>query len=158
VIGVSERSCGPDGSFIVRVSLPNDAKYDVTVADPAVEGDEERLAWYFEEHLRFPFLDQDWDDDAVRRLRAYGQRLFDQVFGGDAAGDYQMLARQGFDGCRLQVQGTAAFHRLHWEALYDPQLPDPAVLRLPVTRRVDLPLPGFTLPPEWPTLNILVAS
>ncbi|GLW28385.1 CHAT domain-containing tetratricopeptide repeat protein [Actinoplanes regularis] len=158
VIGVSEQSCGPDGSFVVRVSFPDATEFEVTVSDPAVPGDEERLAWYFEEHLRFPFLDQDWHDDAVQRLREYGQRLFEQVFGGQSAGDYRSLARRGFDGCRLQVRGTAAFHRLHWEALFDPELPVPAVLRLPVTRRVDLPARGFELPPERPTLNILVVT
>ncbi|BAL89598.1 hypothetical protein AMIS_43780 [Actinoplanes missouriensis 431] len=158
VIGVSERSREPDGSFVVRVSFPDATEYEVAVVDPAVAGDEERLAWYFEEHLRFPFLDQDWDDDAVERLQAYGQRLFDQIFGGPAAADYRALARRGFDGCRLQVQGSAAFHRLHWEALFDPELPVPAVLRLPVTRRVDLPSRGFELPPERPTLNILVVT
>ncbi|MEV4643240.1 CHAT domain-containing protein, partial [Actinoplanes sp. NPDC049548] len=158
LVRVSERSCGPDGSFVARVSFPDGTEHEVTVVDPAGEGDEERLAWYFEEHLRFPFLDQDWHDDAVRRLRDYGQRLFDQVFGGDVAGDYRLLARQGFDGCRLQVTGSAAFHRLHWEALYDPQLPVPAVLRLPVTRQVDRIPPGFVLPPERPTLNILVVT
>ncbi|MEV4640353.1 tetratricopeptide repeat protein [Actinoplanes sp. NPDC049548] len=158
LIHVSERSCNSDGSFVARVSFPDGTVHEVTVVDPAVEGDEERLAWYFEEHLRFPFLDQDWHDDAERRLRDYGQRLFGQLFGGDAAGDYRMLARQGFDGCRLQVTGSAAFHRLHWEALYDPQLPVPTVLRLSVTRRVDSAPPGFVLPPERPTLNILVVT
>ncbi|GID93728.1 tetratricopeptide repeat protein [Amorphoplanes digitatis] len=158
VIGVAERSCGADGSFVVRVSFPDATDHDVVVTDPAVDGDEDRLAWYFEEHLRFPFLDQDWDDDAVRRLRAYGQRLFEQVFGGAAAIGYRTLAQRGFDGCRLEVRGTAAFHRLHWEALFDPQLPVPAVLRLPVTRRVDLAPPGFELPPERSTLNILVVT
>ncbi|MET8148566.1 tetratricopeptide repeat protein [Actinoplanes sp. NPDC049668] len=158
VIGVSERSRRADGSYLVRVSFPDSAEHEVVVADPAVDGDEDRLAWYFEEHLRFPFLDQDWDDDAVRRLRAYGQRLFEQVFGGAAAGGYRALAQRGFDGCRLEVRGTAAFHRLHWEALFDPQLPVPAVLRLPVTRRVDLAPPGFELPPERSTLNILVVT
>ncbi len=155
---VSERSGGPDGSFVARVVFPDATEHEITVADPAEAGDEDRLVWYFEEHLRFPFLDQDLVLDAERRLRAYGQRLFEQVFGGAVAGDYRSLARKGFDGCRLVVQGTAAFHRLHWEALYDPELPVPAVLRLPVTRRVDLTPPGFELPPERPTLNILVVT
>ncbi len=158
VINVLERSCQADGSFVVRVSFPEAADYEVTVSDPAEDGDEERLAWYFEEHLRFPFLDRDWAEDAVRRLRAYGERLFGQLFAGPPAADYRILARRGFDGCRLQVQGSAAFHRLHWEALHDPQLPVPAVLRLPVTRRVDLTPPGFELPTERSTLNILVVT
>ncbi|MFG2109703.1 tetratricopeptide repeat protein [Micromonospora chersina] len=134
------------------------AEYEVTITDPAEPGDEARLAWYFEEHLRFPFLDRDWAEDAVRRLRAYGERLFNQVFAGDCALDYRTLARRGFDGCRLEVTGSAAFHRLHWEALYDPELPLPAVMRLPVTRRVDLSRAGFELPPARSTLNILVVT
>ncbi|MEU0548763.1 tetratricopeptide repeat protein [Micromonospora sp. NPDC005979] len=157
-ISVSERSCQRDGSFVARVSFPGVAEYEVTVTDPAEPGDEARLAWYFEEHLRFPFLDRDWAEDAVRRLRAYGERLFTQVFTGAGAGHYRTLARRGFDGCRLEVTGSAAFHRMHWEALYDPELPVPAVMRMPVTRRVDLTPAGFELPPERSTLNILVVT
>ncbi|KXK60422.1 hypothetical protein AWW66_18985 [Micromonospora rosaria] len=158
VIRVTERSRRPDGAFVTRVSFADTTEFEGVLTDPAEPGDEERFAWYFEEHLRFPFLDRDLAEDAEQRLRAYGERLFGQVFAGEAITHYRALARRGFDGCQLQVQGSAAFHRLHWEALYDPALRVPSVLRLPVTRRVDLPSPGFELPPPPSTLNILVVT
>ncbi|GGL96742.1 tetratricopeptide repeat protein [Micromonospora yangpuensis] len=158
VIHVAERSQRSDGAFVTRVSFGDATEFEVVLTDPAEPGDEERFAWYFEEHLRFPFLDRDLAEDAEQRLRAYGERLFGQVFTGEAMTHYRALARRGFDGCRLQVQGSAAFHRLHWEALCDPALRVPSVLRLPVTRRVDLPSVGFELPPPPSTLNILVVT
>ncbi|MEU0547052.1 tetratricopeptide repeat protein [Micromonospora sp. NPDC005979] len=158
VIKISERSRAADGSFIAWVSFGDGAEYEVTITDPAGDGDENRLGWYFEEHLRFPFLDKDLAREAVEQLRAYGERLFRQVFAGDALVDYRVVARRGFDGYRVQVRGSAAFHRLHWEALYDPGLPVPMAIRLPIVRCVYLTPSGFDLPPQRPTLNILVVT
>ena len=80
------------------------------------------LAWYFEEHLRYPFLDKDRERQAVRLIAGYGQGLFGQVFGGAASHDYRRLRERAFDGCRMEVSGSAGLHRLHWEALRDPEL------------------------------------
>ena len=60
-----------------------------------------------------------------------------QVFGGQASHDYRTLRDRAFDGCRVEVSGSAALHRLHWEALRDPALGVPLAIRVPVTRRVD---------------------
>ena len=49
-------------------------------------------------------------------------------------------------------------HRLHWEALRDPDLPAPLAVRLPVTRRVERLGSKFDLPADRPTLNILVVT
>jgi hypothetical protein len=83
VVRLAERGPNPDGSFQVRVSFGDTAEYDVTVADPAGQNGEARLAWYFEEHLRYPFLDKDLET-AVQEIIAYGQALFNQVLGGTA--------------------------------------------------------------------------
>ncbi len=155
---VSEREQRPDGSFAARVAFGDGAEYDVDVADPADAAGEKELAWYFEEHLRFPFLDGDRERAAVERIAAYGQALFAQVFGGAAAYDYRRCREVAFDGCRLEVSGSAAFHRLHWEALRDPEADAPLAVRLPVTRRVDRLASKFELPPERATLNILVVT
>ena len=109
----------------------------VRVSDPADTGTEKLLAWYFEEHLRFPFLDKDLERQAVardRRVRA--GRCSGRCFGGEANHDYRKLRERAFDGCRIEVSGSAALHRLHWEALRDPDLDAPLAVRLPVTRRV----------------------
>ena len=75
VVRLAERGPNPDGSFRVRVRFGDAAGYDVTVADPADQNGEARLAWYFEEHLRYPFLDKDLEQEAVRQIAAYGEAL-----------------------------------------------------------------------------------
>ena len=84
VVRLAERGQNEDGSFRVRVSFGDSAEYDVDVADPAEKEGEGRLAWYFEEHLRYPFLDKDLEQAAVRQISAYGEALFSRVFGGAA--------------------------------------------------------------------------
>jgi hypothetical protein len=91
VVRLAEQSQNPDGSFRIRVSFGDAAQYDVTVADPADQAGEARLAWYFEEHLRYPFLDKDLEQDATGRIVAYGAALFQQVFGGLASQRYRAL-------------------------------------------------------------------
>ena len=158
VIRVSESAAHPDGSFAARVAFDNAAEYDVTVRDPADPAAEKLLAWYFEEHLRFPFLDKDLERRAVEQLAGYGRSLFGQVLAGSAAHDYRVLRDRSFDGCRLEVTGSAAFHLLHWEALRDPDMDTPLALRLPVTRRVGQLGSKFELPPERSSLNILLVT
>jgi hypothetical protein len=157
-VRVGERGQRPDGSFTVGVVFEQGGEYEVTVADPGNPGVERELVWYFEEHLRFPFLDQDRERAAVEQISGYGQALFAQLFSGSAAFDYRWLRNEAFDGCRVEVSGSAAFHRLHWEALRDPEMDTPLALRLPVTRRVDNQSSKFDLPGEQATLNILVVT
>jgi tetratricopeptide (TPR) repeat protein len=149
-----------DGSstFRVKVSFGEEAEYEVTVTDPGDEATEKLLAWYFEEHLRFPFLDKDLERQAVRQIGEYGAVLFGQVFGAEAGYDYRSLRASSFDGCRIEVSGSAALHRLHWEALRDPELPGPLAVRLPVTRRVSGQPSKFVVHHDLPTLNILVVT
>ena len=157
-IQISQLSAEPDGSFVVRVSFGDEAGYETRVSDPATEGIERLLAWYFEEHLRFPFLDKELEQQAVVQLAGYGRSLFDQVFSGAASHDYRRLWAQAFDGCRLEVRGSAAFHVLHWETLWDPQMNAPLAVRLPVTRQVEGLASKFELPPERSSLNILLVT
>jgi tetratricopeptide (TPR) repeat protein len=157
-VRIGERGQRPDGSFTVGVVFELGGEYEVTVSDPGDPGVEQELVWYFEEHLRFPFLDQDRERGAVEQISAYGQALFAQLFGGDAAFDYRQLRHGGFDGCRMDISGSAGFHRLHWETLRDPELNTPLAVRLPVTRRVGNQPSKFALSGERATLNILVVT
>ncbi len=158
VIRVSESAAHPDRSFTARVAFDDAAEYDATVRHPADSDAEKLLAWYFEEHLRFPFLDKDLERQAADQLADYGRSLFGQVLAGAAAHDYRMLRDRSFDGCRLEVSGSAAFHLLHWEALRDPDMEVPLAVRLPVTRRVGPLGSKFELPPERSSLNILLVT
>src|SRR6266566_217864 len=157
VIQLIERSA-EDGRFRVRVQFP-DAEYDVDVTDPADQASEDELAWYFEEHLRYPFLDKDRERNAVQQITSYVTALFGQVFAGKPSHSYLKLRERSFDGCRLVVSGSAALHRLHWEALRDPEHPDsPLSVRLPVTRHVEAQPSQFALRDDLATLNILVVT
>jgi tetratricopeptide (TPR) repeat protein len=158
VIRLAEVSHDGDGAFGVRLSFGDDAEYTVQVTDPADAAGEAELAWYFEEHLRYPFLDKDREQQAVRQIAAYGEALFGQVFGGDASHDYRSLRERSFDGCRLEISGSAALHQLHWEALQDPDLDSPLAVRVPVTRRVGGQPSQFALPDPRPTVNIVVIT
>lgn len=112
VVKITELPGGSDGSFAARVGFGDAAEYPVTVTPPGDAAGERLLAWYFEKHLRFPFLDRDKERQAVALLREYGQALFGQVFGGAAAHDYRRLRDRSFDGCRVEVTGSAGFHLL----------------------------------------------
>ncbi len=157
-VRVTEVPGEAEGTFAARVAFGDGAEYPVTVTPPGSAAAEKLLTWYFEEHLRFPFLDRDMERQAVAALREYGVALFGQVLGGDAAYDYRQLREQGFDGCRIEVTGSAGFHRLHWEALRDPGLDGPLSVRLPVTRRVALLPSKFRVSSGQPTLNILLVT
>ena len=158
VVRITEVPGGTDGSFAAWVRFGDAAEYEASVTVPGDAAGERLLAWYFQEHLRFPFLDRDHERQAVVQLRDYGESLFAQVFGGVAAHDYRSLRERSFDGCRLEVTGSAAFHLLHWETLRDPELDGPLAVRLPVTRRVALVPSRFELPSGQPTLNILLVT
>jgi hypothetical protein len=158
-IQLGERSVRPDGSLVIRVVyVAEGVEYEVAVTDPGSADDEELLSWYFERHLRYPFLDWDRRQEAVRTLREYGMSLFTQVFDGEVGDLYRAARRRGFDDCRIEVTGSTGVHRLHWEALYDPTLDAPLATRLPITRRVDLQPARYETAGPWPTLNILVVT
>ncbi len=158
-IVIREVAASPDGVIEARVDFGQDGGADVRVADPADAEQEQLLAWYFEKHLEYPFLDKDLEEKAAAQIDAYGQALFGQVFGGEAAYGYRRARDRGFDGCRLVVEGSAAMHRLHWEALQDPDTRGGRLaLRLPVVRRVDrIPL-QFELPLGRSVVRILVIT
>ncbi|ATO84214.1 hypothetical protein ACWT_4799 [Actinoplanes sp. SE50] len=157
-IVVRELSAADDGSFAARVEFGDSGGETVTVRAPVDDGDEKLLAWYFEQHLQFPFLDRDLERQAAEVVAEYGRALFRQVFAGEARYGYRRAFDQGFQGCRLLVRGSAAFQRLHWETLCDPERGERLALRMPLVRQdTRVPLP-YRLPDPAPTLNILVVT
>ncbi|MBL7261244.1 tetratricopeptide repeat protein [Paractinoplanes lichenicola] len=158
VIAVRERSAGADGSFSVDVRV-GDAEHTAVVAGPFDAAQEQELVWYFEEHLRYPFLDWDRRDAAALAVADYGRALFGQLFADEEARhSYRKLRESGFDGCRIEVVGSAGLHRLHWETLRDPEYATPLAVRLPLTRRVTGQGTRFDLPADRAAVNILVVT
>jgi tetratricopeptide (TPR) repeat protein len=157
-IVVQEMAAAPDGSFDVRIDFGDQGGADVKVSMPSDAEAESLLAWYFEEHLRYPFLDEDLDQKAVHLVADYGRRLFEQVFAGEAGSGYRRMRDNGFEHCVLRIRGSAAFHELRWETLRDPDSDLALALRIPMARQ-DIRVPLRYPPPDpAPTLNILVVT
>lgn len=158
-VTIRELPGAADGVLRVSVDFGNGTSVEVDVRDPASAEQERLLTWYFEEHLRYPFLDGVRAGEATELVSAYGRDLFGQVFAGEAAYGFRQLRQRGFDGCRLVVEGSAAVHRLHWETLEDPDpAGGPVALRIPVTRRVGRRPVPFDLPSGRSVLRILVVT
>jgi tetratricopeptide (TPR) repeat protein len=162
IITLTERATGADGVFEAAVRFEGGGEHLVGVADPLAgnPNGERLLTWYFEEHLRYPFLDSDLERKAVALLGDYGRGLFEQVFvaNQDCAYEFRRAQDAGFDGWRLEVVGGVDFHRLHWEALRDDGTGAPLGVRVPVVRRVENADRGFDVEAQGPTLNVLVVT
>ena len=52
-------------------------EYPFTLQNPFSPEDEQRLEWYFERYLNFPFTDQVKAQAAGASVRTYGEQLFD---------------------------------------------------------------------------------
>jgi tetratricopeptide (TPR) repeat protein len=155
-IVVREVSTAQDGSFNVRVDFGDGGGGEMSVSVPDV--DEELLAWYFQEHLRYPILDKDREHEAASLIGRYGEALFRQVFSGEAAFGYRRTLDNGFDDHRLVIRGSASFHQLHWEALRDPNRDVQLALRMPLVRQDARHGLAYHLPDQVATLNILVVT
>ena len=162
VVRVTERRSVAAGSFEAWVAFDDHGDHEVRVGDPLLgePGGEELLAWYFEEHLRFPFLDRDRAAAAERLLADYGCQLFGQLFEADSdcAYGFRRARDAGFDGYQLEIVGGTDFQRLHWEALRESPQATPLGIRMPVVRRVQRPVQAFDVEAPGPTLNVLVVT
>lgn len=147
------------GGANATVSFDHGPEYPATVTDPFSQQDEELLEWYFEEYLCFPFVEEVSFQRAAASIRPYGERLFDQLFAdrkaqrayGDALG-------RGLENLCIEVKGSPEFHRLHWEALKDPELPRAFALECPLLRRNLTPPALAAEPRPADTLRILLVT
>ena len=157
LISIRERN-GPDGAN-ATVSFDGQGEYPVTVSPPFSDEEEDRLEWYFEQHLRFPFTEQVRAHAAAASVATYGERLFDQVFADrQAFGDYKAALQAGVGGLAFEIAGSPEFQRLHWEALKDPALPRAFALEAPMVRKNLKPqIVKATVQPA-PTINLLVVT
>jgi len=107
LITIRERAGGPDG----------------TNATLSFDGGA-RLEWYFEEHLRFPFVKDVEAREAAASVTRYGEALFAQVFADrQAFARYSRALQAGVGSLLFDIAGSPDFHHLHWEALKDSDLP-----------------------------------
>ncbi|WP_089718589.1 CHAT domain-containing protein, partial [Candidatus Entotheonella palauensis] len=151
------------GSFEVSpnatVQFNHRPAYPITVTPPFRPTEEERLQWYFEEHLRFPFTRQVQAAEAARSVVTYGEALFEQLFKCDPAIDaeYQAAAQQGVERIEVDIIGPPAFHQLHWEALREPGR-EPLVLHGMMVRRTQARMPSRIEMKPTSTLRVLIVT
>ena len=64
----------------------------------------------------------------------------------------------GVDTLRIKIAGSPEFHRLHWEALKDPKLPQAFALQAPMVRKNLMPQPVRATFRASPTINLLIVT
>src|SRR5256885_10457569 len=141
LIRIQERLGEQDGSNAI-VSFDHGPEYPIIINDPFIdhEGLELELEWYFEEYLKFPFIQKVRARQAAANIRTYGEILFGQVFGDqDIYAEYRGLLKTGLNDVRLEIAGSPKFHALHWEAMKDPKLVQPLALQTTMVRKNLLP-------------------
>ena len=154
LISIREHVGGNIGSN-ATLSFNHEGEYEITIRDPFSEQEEQRLEWYFEAHLRFPFLEQIKAQQAAESVTHYGEELFKQIFSDlNAYAVYKAAVQNGLNTLHFEIAGSPKFHELHWEALKDPHLPKPySIETLMVRKNFDvLPHLHSTLQPS-PTIN-----
>lgn len=132
-------------------------EYPFTLSNPFNDEAESDLAWYFEEHLRFPFTHTVRATAAAASILTYGEQLFNQIFADRRAyARYQTALQQGIATLTFEIAGSPAFHGYHWEALKDPELPQPFALQASFFRRNLAGRPVESTLRESPTINLLI--
>src|SRR5260370_14962662 len=139
------------------MSFDHGPEYTMTVSDPFTKEEDAELEWYFEEHLRFPFLNQVRAQQAAESITRYGERLFEQVFADRGSYvEYRQCIQNGLDILQIEVMGSPQFHRWHWEALKDPKLPKALVLYGTMVRKNRVPQTLKASVRPSPTINLLI--
>jgi len=100
--------------------------HDLFLHDPFSAIDEEEVDWFFQRYSRFPLADTVRAENVVKAIEDYGKSLFRQTIGAVSSSStskrYCDLRKEGcLDELCIEVTGSAAFQRLHWEALRDDQ-------------------------------------
>jgi hypothetical protein len=158
MISIREHGARANGAN-ATISFDGQGEYPVTISDPFTEEEEVRLEWYFEEYLRFPFVKQVEAQSAAASITAYGEALFHQIFANpEAYACYKEALRAGLNTIQLEVAGSPEFHRLHWEALKDPNPPQPLTLHAVMVRKNLIPQPMRAVLRPSPTINLLIIA
>ncbi len=158
VIRVREQPGGL-GSSNATVSFDYGPEYPSTLHNPFSEPEEKLLEWYFERYVSFPFNKERDAQRAAKSITDYGERLFKQIFADPGAFiSYRQCIQAGLNTLQLEIAGSPEFHRLHWEALKDPQLPQPLALHAPVVRKNLVPQVLSAAVRPSPTINLLLVT
>jgi tetratricopeptide (TPR) repeat protein len=158
LISIRENT-GETDNANATVRFDHGSEYPISISSPFAEEDELHLSWYFEHYPYQTLPDHARAQEVVERITHYGELLFQQVFAEpDVLNQYHASIAAGLEHVRLEIIGSPAFHRLHWETLKDPVHPQP----LAQTARMVRNVPSYhslhiTLFPA-PSINVLVVS
>lgn len=143
-----------------ELSFDGEPGFPVTIENPFSAAEEERLAWYFEKWLTFPFTDGVKAAEAAASVRRYGETLFAQTIASDerAYSRYRQALAQGVATLHFQIIGDPSFHGLHWEALWDPDRGRPLTLDATIIRSGIEPLSHTVTVKESGTINLLLVT
>src|SRR5262249_30476925 len=145
--------------YTAFVIFDGGVRYPCQIRDPFAgeTQQEEELEWYFETYLTFPFTPQVRAHNAAASIRAYGISLFTQIFADPRALlQYRQAIEPGLHAIQIEIDGTSFFHRLHWEALHDPDLDLALALHTPIIRQNRKPQTWTATMQPSTTINILV--
>ncbi|HEY9696122.1 MAG TPA: tetratricopeptide repeat protein [Trichocoleus sp.] len=146
--------------FKATVSFDRQGDYPITITSPFDKQEELELEWYFEEWLRFPFVNKVKAERAKQQIKTYGNRLFEQVFKSnfDIYGEYRNLRNQ-LSQVQIEIENiTSAFQALHWEAMQDPEWPSPLAVNCIMLRKAVKPALGRANVASSPVINLLVVT
>jgi len=134
-------------------------QYVITINNPFSAAEEERLEWYFERYLKFPFIESVKADQARESIKGYGRTLFEQVFGDrEARAKYSTASQEGLENLCVEIIGSPEFfHLLHWEALNDPNK-GPIALEVPLVRNTLKPRFIEAKAQSSPTIRLLIVT
>jgi tetratricopeptide (TPR) repeat protein len=150
---------GEQSSPNATLSFEHGEEFPITISDPFSEAEEQQLAWYFEDHLRFPFTRKVQAKAAAGSIITYGEALFGQVFADrEAYAIYKDYLQAGLNAVQVEIAGSPQFHAFHWEALKDPHLPQPLVLQGIMMRKNLKPSAVRATVRSSPTINLLIVT
>ncbi|MGD2250381.1 MAG: hypothetical protein PVF58_18435 [Candidatus Methanofastidiosia archaeon] len=159
-ISIKEKS--KDGeTFTIAISFNDGPEYTVSMKDPFDLETERLFEWYFEDFLKFPFIDTVKAKKAATTVNNYGVHLFEQVFGDRKIfSEYEKCRDSGLSSLEIKIiSDTHAFHSIHWESLKDPDLPNPLVTEwVTIVRKNNKPPPMEANLKAYPQINLLLVT
>jgi tetratricopeptide (TPR) repeat protein len=146
--------------FRATLSFEDEGEYEIQVCDPLSPQDHELLAWYFEQWLYQPHLEDVIAQRAMTRIHEYGHQLFEQVFGNrDAYSLFQNWRTKGLHTIEFEILSrTPEFQALHWESLWPKDRDQPLGVDCVFLRRVTRGTSPAVQREASPLLNLLVVT
>ena len=150
-----------DGKFDITVSFNHEYEHETSVQNPFSKKQEEHLRWYFEDFLKFPFVDTVKAGNVAKSIYKYGEDLFEQVLGQrEVFAEYNDFKQSGISDIVIEIIGTTPeFHSIHWETMKDPKLPNPlSVTGATVYRKNPKPPAMKANVKPSPYINLLIVT